>query len=89
MTVQLCDYEFYGSQNDDYEDYCLVGYDAVLCGRNLILYPRDFLIPSSGVKIYSSTFISMSYRPDWISMEKNFPGTYTDGSYVFGIVMKN
>jgi hypothetical protein len=53
------------------------------------MFPRDLLIPSLGVKIYSSTFVSMSYRSDSIYMETYFPGTYTDGSCVYGSVMKN
>jgi hypothetical protein len=38
------------------EQYCLLGYDAMQCGRCLATFVRSLLLPSSGLKFEAVGF---------------------------------
>jgi hypothetical protein len=50
-----------GSHNSDYENYCLLGCDAVQSGRSLPTFHRNVLSPFLGYLLHHTSFITSTW----------------------------
>jgi hypothetical protein len=74
VTLTFRECRIWGSQGGEYEDGCLLGYNAVQSGRSLTTFQRCLLPPSSGWLVTQKTaiFIQRIFTPlfDLYSLQK-------------------